>query len=336
MKFISASDLCEPDWQFLGPYCTDPNVEWTTHSGQPRNAFERLMKRATIGRYRAAWTSTREARSTQNAVLVSHLPLMAAATNVARRQRCPETPHIGFSFNFTDLPTRARRRYLANALSDITECVVYSKFERDLYPAHFDLDPKLFRFLPWAMDPPEPDDVNVTGLSAPYLCSIGGEGRDYALLADVMRKLPHLTMVVVARPSSIAAVQFSDNVMVFTDLPLAQTWRIAKDSLGLVLPLLSPDTACGNITIVGAQQLGIALVVTRSQGVSDYVAEGETARLVTARDSDALRQAVIELHDEPTQAQARVAAGLAKARSENNPLRLLEYFLEHARKGGCN
>lgn len=176
----------------------------------------------------------------------------------------PETPHIGFSFNFTALPTGLRRRHLSYALSDITECAVYSKYELELYPQYFDIDPGKFRYLPWAMDPPEPGPENPMALRTPYVCSIGGEGRDYSILANVMRELPHITLVVVARERSIRGVSFPTNVHVFLDLALEKTWRIAKDSQGLVLPLVSDQTACGHITIVGAQLLGIALAVTRS------------------------------------------------------------------------
>lgn len=328
MNFISISDLCGPEWRFLETYCDDPAIKWTTHSGQGRTLLERTVRKPNLGRYRAALSATKEAMMTSDAVLVSHLPLMGAATNMLRRKRCPETPHIGFSFNFTTLPTGLRRRYLVHALSDITECTVYSQFELNIYPQYFDMDPDKFRFLPWAMDPPVPGPVNMTGLDKPYICSIGGEGRDYALLADVMRELPHITMVVVARARSIVGVVFPENVMVFTDLSLEKTWRIAKDSLGLALPLETGQTACGHITMVGAQLLGIPLIVTRSQGVIDYVTADETARLVDAKDRISLQHAVVELFDAPEQVQSMAKAGFAKAHRENSPYQLLKYFLD--------
>lgn len=326
MKIISTSDLMGPAWSFLAPHSTDASVSWTTHSGLPRNALERRIKRPHLGRYRAAWTAVQEARTTPDALLVSHLPLMGGATNLLRRRFCPAVPQIGFSFNFTDLPTGARRRYLARALRGISECVVYSRFELDLYPTYFDMDPALFRFLPWAMEPPQPGPDNPTGLTTPYLCSIGGEGRDYALLARVMRDLPQITMVVIARPYSIAGIDFPDNVQVFTNLPLDQTWRVAKDSGGLVIPLVSPETACGHITLVGAQLLGIPLVVTASRGVSDYVTDGETAQLVAAGDGADLRQAITALHDDPKTALTRASAARTKAQAENTPAQWLAYF----------
>jgi hypothetical protein len=326
MKIISTSDLMGTDWSFLASHSTDPALSWSTHSGLPRNALEKRVKRPHLGRYRAAWTAVQQAHTTPDALLVSHLPLMGGATNVLRRRLCPDVPQIGFSFNFTDLPTGCRRRYLTGALRGIAEYVVYSRFELDIYPAYFDMDPALFRFLPWAMEPPQPGPDNPTGLTGPYLCAIGGEGRDYGLLARVMRDLPQITMVVIARPYSIAGIDFPDNMQVFTNLPSAQTWRVAQDSQGLVIPLVSPDTACGHITMVGAQLLGIPLLVTRSRGVSDYVANNETAQLVTAGSAGELRHAVTALSEDRPTSRALATAALVKAQTENNPAQWLAYF----------
>lgn len=334
MKIISTTDLMGPEWSFLAPHSRAGDITWATHSGLPRNALERRIKRPHLGRYRAAWSAVQQAKSTPDALLVSHLPLMGGATNVLRRRFCPDVPQIGFSFNFTDLPGGARRRYLARALRGISEYVVYSRFELDLYPAYFDLDPALFRFLPWAMEPPQPGPVNPTGLTTPYLCAIGGEGRDYALLAQVMRGLPQITMVVIARPYSIAGVDFPDNVQVFTNLPLEHTWRVAVDSGGLVVPLVSPDTACGHITLVGAQLLGIPLVVTRSRGVSDYVSDGDTAQLVSAGAAGDLHDAITALTEDPATAQTRATAGRTKAQSENTPAQWLAYFQDQKQRLG--
>ena len=324
-EIISTSDLMGTEWSFLAPQSTDSSLSWSTHSGLPRNALEKRVKNLHLGRYRAAWTAVQHARTSPGALLVSHLPLMGAATNALRRRFCPHVPQICFSFNFTELPAGLRRNYLRRALRDVAECVVYSRFELDLYPSYFDMDPALFRFLPWAMEAPQPGSHNPTGLTGRYLCAIGGEGRDYRLLAHVMRDLPQITMVVIARPYSIAGIDFPDNVKVFTNLPFAQTWRVALDSQGLVIPLASSDTACGHITIVGAQLLDIPLLVTESRGVSDYVSP-ETAQLVAPGDANDLRDGVLALYEDRPSSQARAIAGMARAQRKNNLAGWLNYF----------
>ncbi|NDD35047.1 MAG: hypothetical protein EBZ26_01820 [Flavobacteriia bacterium] len=69
---------------------------------------------------------------------------------------------------------------------------------------------------------PLPPEVRSHG----YVCVVGGEGRDYALVADAMRKRPSLRMAIVARPYSIEGIDFPENVSVFTNLPLQMTWRL--------------------------------------------------------------------------------------------------------------
>lgn len=215
---------------------------------------------------------------------------------------------------------------MARALQGISEFVVFSSFEKDLYSKLFDLDPALFQFLPWAMEKPAIGVVNPTGLASDYLCAIGGEGRDYALLAQVMCSLPHIRMVIVARPYSIAGVDFPDNVKVFLNLPLAQTWRIAQDSIGLVIPLVSPETACGHITLVGAQKLGVPLIITKSRGVADYVEDGVTARTVTACSAVDLSRAIVEAYEDRELVQRRATAARLKVADENGLQRWLDYI----------
>ena len=226
MRFISISDLMGPDWRFLEPLSTDPSITWSTHSGLPRTPLERRIRRPALARYRAAFEAAREARNAPGSVLVSHLPLAAAATNLARRMICPQVPQVAFAFNLTDLPTGARRLYLARALQGIDKFVVFSRFERTLYADIFRLPAERIHFLPWAMGTPVLGRDNPAAGLGRYLCAVGGEGRDYALLIQVMRSLPDIRMAIVARPHSLAGLEVPDNITVFTNLPVEQTWPL--------------------------------------------------------------------------------------------------------------
>lgn len=256
---------------------------------------------------------------------------MAAPTNLFRRQLCPDVPQIAFSFNFTTLPQGGRRRVFANALRGISEFVVFSTLEQRLYVNHFGLDPDRLRFVPWAMETPMPDPTPPIPTSSEYVCAIGGEGRDYALFAGAMARLPHLRGVVVARPYSVAGITFPKNVEVFTNLPLGQTWAIAKHSIGLAIPLKTDQTACGHITIVGAQHLGVPLVVTRSTAVLDYVSD-ETARLVSAGNQEDLVNALTEFTEDREAVMARRDCAQVRAAEFNRPSVWVEYLTDACRR----
>lgn len=85
-------------------------------------------------------------------------------------------------------------------------------------------------------------------------------------------------MVIIAKPHSLAGLLVPDNVMVLINIPLAQTWRIAQDSLGVLVPLLSRETCCGQITLVSAKLLGLPLVKILAHATREYV-QGRTAVL---------------------------------------------------------
>lgn len=330
MHFINISDLVHSKWRFLEPLSKNPDLHWSFYYGRPGNALERALQRPALGRYRAALRASFAARRDDSSVLVSHLPRAAAATNLARRWICPDRPHIAFAFNFTDLPTGSDRTRLTRWLDGIDTFVVFSRYEQAQYPEYFGFPADRFQYLPWTMQKPQAGPDNPLSQTGPYLCSIGGEGRDYALLAEAMRALPQVKMVIVARPHSIAGLTFSDNVQVYTNLPAPQTWRIAADSQGLVVPLKDAQTACGHITIVGSQLHGLPLIVTRSRGIEDYVQDGKTGFLVEAGDRDALINRLETLWASPGQAKKLGRQAQIQAEAGNDPKIWLEFFETYA------
>lgn len=328
MLILNNTDLLGPDWRFLEPVWMGKQVKWNFFYGIPQSRLERNIRRPNLARYRAAWSTVHAAKRAQEPVaIVSHLPSMAAPTNFFRSLLCPNVPQIAFSFNFTTLPRGHRRRLFSYMFEGIDEFVVFSAAEQDLYAEHFGLDPDRIRFVPWAMETPKPDPIPPVSTSSDYLCAIGGEGRDYALFAQAMQRLPSIRGVVVARPYSIAGISFPKNVEVFTNLPLGQTWSIATHSLGLAIPLKTEKTACGHVTIVGAQHLGVPLVVTRSSGVTDYVSDS-TARLVSAGNLKELVLGLTELFDDRDTVLDRCNRARALADLRNRPSVWAEYLAD--------
>lgn len=257
---------------------------------------------------------------------------MAAATNLLRRAVSPRVRQIAFAFNFTDLPTGLRAAYLRSALRGIDEYVVFSRYERALYHEVLGIPLERIRFLHWAMDPPTPGSHNPVPIEirkAGYICAIGGEGRDYKTLADALRLTPQVQAVVVARPKSLEGIEVPPNMIAFTNLPLDVTWRIASDSLGMVVSLLSDTTACGHITVVGAQLLGIPLVATRSQGLEDYTSEA-TAILAPHGSGELLAGAIGRLVSFGIATKDMAARALIDAEERSSLVNWVEYFKEAA------
>lgn len=336
MRFLNTSDLMTSDWRFLEGVSDDQSTSWETFSGVPNNSIERAIRRPHLGRWRAAASAARAAERGEKSVLVSHLPNMTAATNWMRKIFSPSTPHIAFAFNFTDLPGGRRLDYFRHSLIGIDEFVVFSRYERQVYSELFSIPEQKIRFLPWAMEAPMPGPAGPLPpnfLSSGYVCAIGGEGRDYALVADAMRQRPSQKMAIVARPYSIQGIDFPENVSVFTNLPLPLTWRLAVESKGLLVPLKTDKTACGHITVVGAKMLGIPLVVSRSVGVEDYI-DDACAQVVDVANLSSLLAAVDRLYEDRRSIEDLARVGQSRAYAENNLLGWSDYFEELAQRFG--
>lgn len=272
---INVPDLSPADDPFT-QLPTRHALRWVGLSGQPANALERHIRGVRLSRYRAAAQAV--LRAGLGSFVISHLPLMTAAVAHLLRLR-GDVPHLGFAFNFTRLPTDRRLQYLQGALRRVDKLVVFSRYERGLYAEHFGIEPERFEPVIWTQGPPPVQAETGLNDADRYLCAIGGEGRDFGLLMQVARRLgPAMKVVVVARPQSLTGLQVPDNVTVLTNIPLARTWAIANGSCGVLVPLLSRETCCGQITLVSAKLLGLPLATTCAHATHEYV-EGRAAVL---------------------------------------------------------
>jgi hypothetical protein len=249
---------------------TKASLGWVRFSGLPENPIERHVKVVSLSRYRAAIQSARAA--TAGSVVISHLPLMTAAVSTALMVQQKRAPHLGFSFNFTTLPRGIRLAYLKRALGAVDQFAVFSKYEQHLYPDIFDIDANRFVPVIWTQDPPPVQSMQAITVQRPYLCAIGGEGRDFKLLVEVARRIgAAVSFVIIARPHSLHGLSIPDNVIVLTNIPLARVWRIARDSQGVLIPLKSAQTCCGHVTLVSAKLLGLPIAITRVHATREYV-----------------------------------------------------------------
>ncbi len=330
MHVISTSDLMPPDWTFLAPINDRPELTFSTVSGRAGEGLARLIRHPMAARMQAAFKASAAARRMDGAVLMSHLPLMAAATNIARRTMAPAVPQIAFSFNFTALPTGLRLNLLRRTFEGIAEFVVFSQFERQLYAQAFGIPAHKLVFLPWAMDPPQPGPENPMAGAGPYICAVGGEGRDYATFARAMQARPDLRAAIVARSYSVAGITLPANVTLFIDLPGPKTWALVAGAQAMVLPLRDGRTACGHITLVGAQLLGLPVIVTDSLGVADYVGGDKVAARVPPGDAEAILAALSEVVGNASVLQ-KARQQVPQAQSDHDPHIWLRYV---ASKGG--
>jgi len=294
---INVADLCPEDDDFT--LLAQEAIVWRGFSGLPSNALERKVRGVRMSRYRAAFQAAAALRPER--LIISHLPAMTAAASTAMALMGKHNRHLAFSFNFTSLPTGRRLTYMRRALRNVEQFAVFSAFEKPLYARHFDLDPAKIKPVIWTQDVPAVQTTPGLPLGAPYCCAIGGEGRDFKSLIEAARRAQSVRFVVIARPHSLTGLAIPDNVQVLSNIPSERVWRIAQDSLGVLVPLKSQDTCCGHITLVSAKMLGLPVITTFSHATQEYVEKREGVLVCEPGDPAALASLVVRLADEHRQ-----------------------------------
>lgn len=330
-SIVNLSELA-PQWNWISAAFGDSGQRWRHASSQSSGIPGWLPRHATFARLRAAWQAANMLGNGPS-VLVSHGPRPTLyGALLARRQR-HDMRHLAFSFNYTDLPTGLMRRLTARALQSVERFVVFSRPERELYAAHFDLPVDRFDMLHWGVRAPE---VN---LNAPplvpgnYICALGSQGRDYKTLLLAMRRLPRLRLVIVAAPGNLATLAIPANVTVKTDIPLVQAMNILAHSRFMVLPLMGSKVPCGHVTIVSAMHLGKAVIATDSSGLADYLTPRLTGLTCPAYNDASWAGALESLHDDPARTRRIGLAGQQFARKHCTEENTVEYMRQFLRAG---
>jgi glycosyltransferase involved in cell wall biosynthesis len=275
-----------------------PPVEFDMYSAVPGPWLRRLPG-PNWGRVRAALALRSAVRAGRVDLVASQMPFnthYAARFSLGAKR---DIPHIGFGFNFTDLPSGYRLRAMRRSLPSVDRFCVFTEVERAIYADLFELPIERFRFNRWTSAPPIGAPSPRT-IAEPYFVAIGGEARDYATLAETARLLPARRFVVVARPNSFDGISVPDNLTLLVNRPWQETWSLAAHASAMLVPLRNNRTPNGIVTIVGAMYMGIPLIVTDSAGVHDYLQDDQTALLTPAQDAPAFVRAIERMSDEPS------------------------------------
>ena len=316
----------DPGWNWLARnFSARPDLRWTHFSTQSTPVPAWLPRRQTWQRIACAWAACGHLEAS-DAILVSHGPRMTMYAGLgcsARRQR---VRHLAYSFNYTDLPSGLLRRVQARVFATVDRFVVFSTLERSLYAEYFGLDPDRIDVIPWAVEPPRvPSDAGPL-VAGDYVCAVGSQARDYAVLLQAMKSLPAVRLVIVATPESMAGLSVPPNVEVRTSIPYRDAINVIAHSRFMILPLRDSRVPCGHVTLVSAMHLCKAIVATGSAGIADYVQDGVNARLVPPRDAAGLAAAIDELMQAPDTRERLAQSGHRFSMAHCTEANVVAYF----------
>jgi glycosyltransferase involved in cell wall biosynthesis len=324
-RVVVCSEIADPRWRWLEPNFRDSGLKFEFAWCVPRNAVERTA-RVNLARLRGSFEAVRLARRSKASALVAHGPTMAVWCALFARALGLNIPILAHSFNFTALPSPAKRRVFSFALSQIDTFVVFSTAERDLYARAFALPADRFDVVRWAVRPPEVDSSEGPLEKGEYVSAIGGNARDYRTLVAAAHRLPDMRFVFVVRPDNLSGLDLPPNVTVHTNLPFGQAMNVLAYSRFMVLPLVNSEVPCGHVTLVAAMHLGKAFVITDSSGVSDYVRDGENALTVAAGSVQSLVAATKKLWDDRDLCSELATNGQRFAAQECTEERAVDHF----------
>jgi len=319
----NCGDIAPSDWRFLEGRVPGVTARWSFQTSTPANALERAIRRPNLARLRACWLTAWRAR--RGDVIITHLPWTTWWVGRFSHLIGSRARHLAFSFNFTEIPSGARLRGMRRAFRQVERFVVYSRAEREAYTQAFGISAERIDVLPWAMQTPDTGS-DAPWVEGPYICAIGGEGRDYASLLAAAKRLPDIPLVLAVRPHNLEGLDVPTHVRVFVNVPNTQFWNIVRHSAFAVVPLLRPDTACGHITLVGAMKLGKAVVSTYSRGTEDYISHDRTALMSDAGDVDALAGNIRRLWSDPALRARMEAAARHDGAVRHDELRWADYL----------
>jgi glycosyltransferase involved in cell wall biosynthesis len=176
----------------------------------------------------------------------------------------------------------------------IDRLIVFSKQEVAHYAEWFAMDESKFVYVPLGIDKITGLTENQTLREEQYILSVGRSNRDYDFLLDALKGSPYPVKILsntLHRPSS-------EKVEIHNNAFNREYFNYLYNCFCVVIPLMNPSISSGQLVILQAMQLGKPIIVTESEGITDYVTDGYNG-LIIVKDKQALLAALQRLYAEP-------------------------------------
>lgn len=226
--------------------------------------------------------------------------------------------------------------YLRRALPRIDRILCRTEAHVRYLNERFKVPLERLSFVPETTDPDFycPDGESARADDWPQnscIVSAGLELRDYETLIEAVRGLPVSVVIAAGSPWSharyVGVGRLPANVTVASYTPVEMRELYRSASL-VVVPVLPTMRACGMNVVLEAWATGKGVVASRTEGMSAYLDDGETALLAEPGDAVDLRAKIVRLLNDPSEARRLGANGRARVEDELNLDRYLETVRE--------
>jgi glycosyltransferase involved in cell wall biosynthesis len=167
------------------------------------------------------------------------------------------------------------------------------------------------------------------GQGGDYVLAVGFDvARDYATFVAAIRGLSYKT-IIVARPRNLEGISLPLNVDVIPDPSFVDLRELYAGARCVVIPIrhegyrFGGDTS-GITSLLEAMAMAKPVIVSERRTLSDYVVDGESARIVPAEDPVRLREVIQETFEDRSQREALGDAALQTVRERHTTRHLSE------------
>ncbi len=321
---INVSDMA-PDWKWLDHEIRVPHLNWTHFSTQSHSKMSFLPKKDSVLRMLNANQAVAHSKN-QPSVLVTHGPRHTFYGAQIASVKSRNLTHLAMSFNFSELPTGVQYKLMSQAYQQVDRFVVYSEYEKQYYAKYFELPQDKFDVMPWTAQVPDTSKIGEPIELGTYICAVGSQGRDYAVLFDAMRQLKHMRLVLVAKSENLTGLKIPDNVTVYQDIPLADCHNIIHYSQFMVLPIIDENTPCGLVTLIAGMLHHKAVLTTKTMVAKEYVTHEVTGHLVPQQDVAAMKNAIEHMASTPEDRTYLAKNAYEYAINACDPIHMIDYF----------
>lgn len=192
-----------------------------------------------------------------------------------------------------------------NVMREIDTMLLYSALQQTIVIGKLGIPAEKIVLFPFHADTRFYRPMPEVTVNANQICSAGLEWRDYPTLIRSVADQPELQVRLAAAspwskhtnetekanlPSHVSARRYAYN----------ELRTLYAESSFVVVPLYDNDFQAGVTTLLEAMAMGKAVIITRTEGQTDVVIDGETGIYVPPGDADALRGAIARLRTNPS------------------------------------
>ncbi|GHT27347.1 hypothetical protein FACS189432_03690 [Bacteroidia bacterium] len=176
----------------------------------------------------------------------------------------------------------------------IDRLIVFSKQEVAYYAERFALNKSKFVYFPLGIDKITGLTDNQALLEEQYILSVGRSNRDYDFLLEALKGSPYAVKIL----SNTLHKPSLEKIEIYNNAFNGDYFNYLYNCFCVVIPLINPKISSGQLTILQAMQLGKPVIVTESEGISDYIIHGYNG-LIIKKEKQALLVTLQRLYTDP-------------------------------------